>query len=218
MSVSAQSCTSLDIGPNGICLTIPGGGTFCVAFPSAGIPSNIAVTKQLLAQANSALAPLMPVFQLIDVLTSILTSFPPDLTALLTLLANLIAPIPLMAAQILDAVIAFLTGILHQIEALIAEQALLLASATKAATLGNARLSLHIDCANAQIAAQMTSMNEGMMPINAAIGLLNLFLPKVGGPSIPTCSTFGTTPAAALAPLQTTIDTLTALRANPFFP
>jgi len=60
-------CVELTVAPQQLSVTFPGGATLTPGLPDLGIPDPLQLAKQLLGQANTALAPLAPVFNLIDV-------------------------------------------------------------------------------------------------------------------------------------------------------
>jgi hypothetical protein len=204
-------------------MTMPGGAAICLSHPSSGIPSNIAATKALLAEISPALAPLMPFFKIIDCLDKAIGIIT-DPTAFLLAVADvmLMAPpltVPVTVANALDILIAYLTGLYSQLQAFVDQVAAIAAATTKATTLGCPALALQVDCANAQLALQMTNLSDGVAPLNALVSTINILLGLVpGAPTVPSFSDLGPDPAAALAPLATVISTLQGIRALPFFP
>ena len=56
-----DSCVELTVTPQNLSLTFPGGAAL-----AAQLPDPMQLSKQLMAQANAALAPLVPVFNVID--------------------------------------------------------------------------------------------------------------------------------------------------------
>lgn len=86
-------------------------------------------------------------------------------------------------------------------------------AATRAAELGNVQLQTVVDCANANIEAQMKNLGEGAAPVNRLIGVINLFMEIVGLPKLPDLSNLGTDAQAALAPLDAVVEQLKNARA-----
>jgi hypothetical protein len=222
MTVPALPCTTMSITPAGLCVTMPGGATICLSYPSSGLASASAGTKALLGQINVALAPLMPFFKVIETLDAAKDLlFSPDqfFVKLDEMLA--MAPqftVPVMIANALDILILYLQGLHSQLQAFVLQQTAILASATKAAALVCAPLQLTVDCANAQLALQMQGISDGVAPLNALVTVINLLLTMAGGPSVDPFADLGPDPAAALAPLQASITALQVVRALPFFP
>jgi len=223
MTTPAIPCTSISVTPDGLCLNLPGGAAICLSYPSAGLASAIAGTKMLLAQANVALAPLMPFFRIIECLDAAKDLlFDPDkfFTALANVLAMIPAlTVPVLVANALDILILYLQGLYAQLQAFVVQMQAIVAAATKATALGCPALALQVDCATGQMALQMAGISSGVAPLNALVSTINILLELVpGAPTVPSFSDLGPDPAAALVPLQATITALQAIRALPFFP
>src|SRR5678816_2695961 len=60
-------CVELTVTPQRLTVIVPGGASLDPELPDLGPADPMRLAKQLLAQANAALAPLGPVFDLIDV-------------------------------------------------------------------------------------------------------------------------------------------------------
>lgn len=218
MALPSLPCTSIEAGAQGLCATLPGGATVCIAFPSVKIPTGLQAAKQMIGQLNAALTPLSPLFRILDCLASVpdVVTDPTGFLEKLAALASCLPPVsvPYVIAGFLDALIAFLGGLVAQLHAIIDQQARLLAAATKAATLGNTRLQLNVDCANAQLTAQLVSLNAGMAPLNSIIGTVNLIAAFAPGmPSIPSLATLGADLESEIIVLDGVVATLTAMRA-----
>jgi hypothetical protein len=69
-----------------------------------------------------------------------------------------------------------------------------------------------VDCANANIDAQMKSIGEGAAPVNRLIGVINLFMEFAGLPKLPDLANLGTDAQAALEPLDLIVDQLKTAR------
>jgi hypothetical protein len=200
-----------------------------------GVPDPTDVSKQLLAQANAALAPLAPVFNIVDAIIALFNCVkaipdslgpPPDPTKLAECIPDLAEKIdkllklipqlsiPVLIAGLIDVLLFYLQGFRGQLEAIIAHQARLLAAATRAAKLGNVQLRTVVDCANTSMDAYLQNLNEGMKPLNRLVALLNLFLQLAGLSPIPDFKNLGDDAEAALAPLDAVIDSLKTIRAG----
>ena len=59
-------CVAIKVTPQNLSVTFPGGAEMAVQLPDTGIPDPMQLAKQMMAQANAALAPLVPVFNIID--------------------------------------------------------------------------------------------------------------------------------------------------------
>ncbi|MGH9886857.1 MAG: hypothetical protein ACREBE_15105, partial [bacterium] len=124
-------CVELTVQPQRLSVTFPGGASLDAELPDVGVPDPMELSKQLLAQANAALAPLGPVFNLIDVALALFNAVkaipdaishldPSKITDALPDLANKAARIaaivpqlsvPLMILGLIDTLLAFLGGL-----------------------------------------------------------------------------------------------------------
>jgi hypothetical protein len=199
---------NLDIycSPNAVssrlCITFPGGAQIC-GLPTANtIPDPSEAVNALLAQANVALAPLVPIFNIIDCVVAVvncikavgkaIASFPPrpdklaacfpDLAKKLGKLLQLIPQlsIPVLVGSLLDALIAFLRAIRSQLLAVIKHLLFVVQSQSRAAALGSIALFGVIGCANSDMDAYLANMNENAKPIGQIMKIVNLFLGLAG--------------------------------------
>jgi hypothetical protein len=229
----SEVCIDLKVTPQELCITFPGGAEMCVQIP--GVPDPTDVSKQLLAQANAALAPLVPVFNIIDAILALFKCVkaipdslgpPPDPTKLAECIPDLAEKIdkllklipqlsiPVLIAGLIDVLLFYLEGLRGQLQAIIAAQVRIAAAATRAAELGNVQLRTVVDCATGAMDAYLQNLNESMKPLNRLVGLLNLFLQLAGLPPIPDLANLGDDAEAALAPLDAVIDSLKTVRAG----
>jgi hypothetical protein len=228
----ASKCVTLQTGLGELCIELPGGAKLC-ASASVELGDPLAIARELLAQANTALAPLTPFFNVIDVFKAVLdciTSIPEailtlnpepivscivNLTKAIDKLLALIPAlsIPILAKSLLDALIAGLQGIRAKLVAMIHQAEKLAAAATLAAETGNFQLQLVVDCATGNMDAQLENMNASMAPLNRLIGLLNVLLELAGLPCIPGLGGFDELSDALLAPLDAAIAMLEAAKA-----
>jgi hypothetical protein len=229
----SEVCIDLKVTSQELCVTFPGGSEICVQIP--GVPDPTDVSKQLLAQANAALAPLVPVFNIIDAILALFKCVkaipdslgpPPDPTKLAECIPDLAEKIdkllklipqlsiPVLIGGFIDVLLFYLEGLRGQLKAIIAAQVRILAAATRAAELGNVQLRTVVDCGEASMDAYLQNLNEGMKPLNRLVGLLNLFLELAGLPKIPDLANLGDDAEAALVPLDAIIDSLKTVRAG----
>jgi len=188
-------CVELTVTPQRLSVTFPGGATLAPELPDLGIPDPLQLSKQLLGQANAALAPLAPVFNLIDVALALfnavkaipdaishldpgkITDALPELAEkagkLLPLVPQL--SVPLMIGGLIDTLLAFLGGLAGQLRALIDQQVRIQKAENRAAELGNAQLQTIADCSKHHAAAQLQSLSESVAPVNRLIALVNVF-------------------------------------------
>lgn len=197
------ACPTVTVSSQGLEVRMPGGPTLQVMTPEIGA-TPLQVTKNLLTQANAALAPLAPVFAIIDAVLAVkdfATTVPKVLTnpskvvtavtkvvekasALAALVPQL--AVPLMAVDILDVVITALEGVIVQLEAVVVQEAQILAAATKATETGNDALLEITVCAEGVLTQVRDGISEGLTPLNSLFSVLNLFLGLVpGAPTVP---------------------------------
>lgn len=199
----SEFCVPISIGPGQICVTFPGGTTLCAQQGFETGDAN-AITRSLMGQINSALMPLQPFFNTLDVIKAItdcvqaipdcilqlspepILSCIPDLVKKLKKLLELIPQlsVPVLIATIIDAIIVALIGLRTELAALIAQQASILAAQTRAAALGNVALRTVTECAIEDMKAQLANYNESMKPIQRLMGVLNTLLAIAGLPEI----------------------------------
>ena len=229
----SAACIQMKVGKQDLCVSFPGGAEMCVQMPSVSVPDPSELAKQLMAQANAALAPLVPVFNIIDVVIAMFNCVkaipdalgpPPDPSKLAKCMPELaqkaskllkLIPqlsVPFMVVGLIDVLIAFLEGMHNQLKAVIAAQVRIAAAATRAAELGNVQLTTIVDCANANIEAQMTNLGESAAPVNRLIGLINLFMELAGLPKLPDLSNLGPDAQAAVGVLDTLVEQLKTAR------
>jgi hypothetical protein len=227
-----SKCIALTTGLGEVCIELPGGVKLCAsASVEFGDPN--AIIREILAQANTALAPLTPFFNMIDVFKavmdcitaipdSILTLNPQPIVECITNLTKAVdkllalipaLSIPILAKSLLDAIILGLQGIRSKLLTMIRQMEKILASATRAAETGNFQLQLVVDCANGNMDAQLENMNASMAPLNRLIGILNVLLELAGLPCVPALGTFAEVSEAILAPLDAAIELLEQIKA-----
>jgi hypothetical protein len=188
-------------------IVFPGGAALSqVLAAGAEIPSGLDAATNLLAQASPAMAPLMPIFNIIDAVLALVACVqavpdalgpPPDpakmveaLSRLAEKLPKLLDLVPQLAAPrmvigMLDTLIDFIEGLRDQIEAILLQAERTQAASAKAEELGDENL-LHIaNFAEGNAQAQLQAMADALAPMNTLAGALNLFLGLLGLPEVP---------------------------------
>jgi hypothetical protein len=224
-------CVELTVTPQGLSLTFPGGATVAPEVPDV-VPDLFQLSKQLLGQANAALAPLAPIFNILDValaLVQVVNAIPdaiksldpgkitdalPDLGKKVAKLAPLVPQlsVPILILGLIDTLLAFLGGLATQLRALIDQQVRIQHAENRATELGNAQLRAVTDCAKHHVDAQLQSLSESTAPVNRLIALLNVFTQLIGLGPLPDLSNLGSDAAAALEPLEDIVKTLKEIR------
>lgn len=225
-------CKALDEFPElGLCVTMPGGATLCPQVE--GLPPSLyQLARSALGQANAALAPLTPLFDIIETLVAIkdcVTAIPdalgppPDPSKLAACVPNLIekiekviallppASVLLTIAQLLDVIIAILQGCIDELRAVLR----LLDRISRARLLAGrvpGLLSI-IDCGQQSAEAQMSNIERAMASINPIIELINVIGSLAGLKPIPTFEGgLGDDPDVAIDTLQGLVDVLRVFR------
>lgn len=225
-------CIDLIAGPGELCIEMPGGVRMCVT-SDIDIGDPAGMVRGLMAQVNAGLAPLAPIFNLIDVLLAIkqcvdatgdaiselnpakLFECIPNLVEKINQMLKLLPPvsIPFMVKSLLTALIVFLEGLKQDLRAAILAAARAANTALRAAELNNIRLQAIADCAEASFEIELVNFNESAKPLSRLILVLNVFLELAQLPciQIPLGAITEAT-EAALLPLCGAIDLLTAVR------
>jgi len=225
-------CIDLIAGPGELCLEMPGGARLC-AVSSIDIGDPAGMVRDLMGQVNAGLAPLAPIFNLIDVILAIkecveatgdaiaeldptkLFQCIPGLIEKVNAILKLLPPvsIPFMVKSLLTALIVFLEGLKQELRSAILAAARVAAAQLRAAELNNIRLQAVADCAEGSFDVQMVNFNESAKPLSRLILVLNVFLELAQLPciQIPMGPIAGAT-EAALLPLCHAIDLLTIVR------
>jgi hypothetical protein len=233
LSDLSAACVEVKVGKQDLCVTFPGGAEMCVQLPSVSIPDPSELSKQLMAQANAALAPLMPIFNIVDVVMALFNCMkaipdalgpPPDPSKLAKCMPELaqkaskllkLVPqlsVPLMVAGLVDVLLAFLEGMRNQLKAVVQAQVKIAQAAARAAELGNVQLTTIVDCANANIEAQVKNLGESAAPVNRLIAIINIFAELAGLPKLPDLTDLGSDAQQALRALDGVVNTLKQAR------
>jgi hypothetical protein len=223
-------CVPILEAPADLCITLPGGSEVC-AQSSELPPSLFAYAKLALGAANSALAPLGPIFTIIETITAIqkcLTAIPgilgppPNPKKLLDALTELAEKIekllkllpqlsvPLMVVQLIDVIIATIDGAASELNAI----ARLVARITTAeAMVGQAPgLLSMIECAQTSVDVQLTNIERSFASINPLIELINVLGALAGLKPLPAFGGLPGDPIQAAAALQSAADSLRVVR------
>ncbi len=215
-----------------LCIAIPGGSLICAQLPLLN-PDDFAVSKQLIAQVNSAMSPLIPIFNIIDAVIAIKDCVeaipdalgpPPDPSKMIDCLPQLAEAVekllslipqlsvPQMIVDILDALIIALNGLISQLAAILAREAATLEAGLKAAEPGNGSLLAIVKCSEDFNLALSLEVNSSLTPLNRFIGITNLFLELIGIDPIPDLADLPADTQEAIEQLRVVTKLLTDLR------
>lgn len=231
----------IDASLDDLSITFPGPFILSIpAPPGIDISAALDYAKQIIASLNAAIAPLTPIFNIIDLLLLLvefakaipdaiisldpgkLTATIPKLSAKLDKLLAMLPPIsiPIFIKAILKVVITFLLGIRAALEAIIA--ALLEAGAARARAAFVLQFSLEAslglgaagDCAEATANANLAGLAQGTAPLNSLLRVIQLFCDLAGlDVVVPTLTSLGEDAGVALVAIDALIVTMTNLSA-----
>lgn len=193
-------CAQVTVTSRNLCLRVPGGASMCVTIPSVTAVDASELLEAMFAQVQSFLAPLTPVFNIIDTVIALfecvkaipdaITNLDP--TGLIECIPNLaeainkliqlipILSIPAFIVDLLDVIIFFLTTLSSQLAAMNARLNQIIQANTEAAAPGNVALLLAMDCINGNFDADLASLNARLGPLNRLLGLVDFLLELSG--------------------------------------
>lgn len=226
--LSTLLACNIQVPSRDCCIPLPGGAEVCIQLPSIGIPDPAELIIQLFAQLNAALAPLAPLFRVLDIILAIVECikaipkciFPPNpapiiqcLTGLFAALVEILKLVPpfsliFTVAAILDCLILLLGGIDTVLRAIIEENRRLLTAMLTPATPGAL---FALQCQKGNLDAYIRNLNEALKPLNRLLGVINLFMLLAGQGDLPALGAIGSTAEeaeAALDPLSQTVATM----------
>lgn len=220
------TCPDIEVADRDKCVRLPGGIAIC-ATPIGEFPTNGQIARSLIGQANSALAPLIPIFNIIEAVLSVVDfaktvpeviSNPKAVVDALekvietaAALASLIPQlsIPLAIIDLLDLLICALKAIRDDLTAIIAMQLKIAAAQAQAAE--NPTLLVQITCAQGKLDAVLASTKANIQPLGRFINIINIFMSLIGLDPIPLVE-LGDDASEALDALDPIIDTLETIR------
>jgi hypothetical protein len=210
-------CKLLDELPDPFEITLPGG---------------ISIERiNLMEVIQPLLAPLMPVFNIIDTLVAIVNCIkavpdvitdPTAIGACLKELGEKIAKLlklvpqlslPLLLIQLIDLLIATLDQARSELNHLQQQMEQITGAIDRAKDLDDAGLMSLAQCAQANIAQEAANVGKALASLGKLIGLINLFLGMVGLPEIPDLSDLAGRPLdEVVEPLNALVTQLKAAR------
>jgi len=226
-----EFCRSVDAIPTDLCVVLPGGAEICAALSTLP-PSLYEHARSLLAQASGALAPLTPIFDIIEAIVAIkdcvtaipdalgpppdpskLTDCVPELVRRIEKLLSLLPPasVLLMIVQLLDVLIAIFDGMISELQSVVR---LLNRIAAAKLVAGNVpQLLAPINCGEQSAATTMDNLSRAIASIRAVIELVNLFCDLAGLRHVPEIgSEVPGDPGAAIDHIAALIDPLRDFR------
>lgn len=224
-------CVQYSITPREVCIRYPVGQEICATLPQLTNADQAELVAQLFAQLNSALAPLSPILDIVDIVltivdcikaipeaiikldpTGLIECVPALLEAVNKILALIPAlSLPLMLIDIIDGFILYLQAQAALLTQAAARIIAITNAALKAAEPGQFALAGTIDCINANFSIQIENLSSNNAPLNRIIGQINKFFEILGIPIMP-CLAIDIDPTIAAAQIQQLINLLLKLR------
>jgi len=181
-----------------------------------------------------ALTPLVPFFDMIDMIVaiyncvkaipdalgpppdpSILTACLPDLAKALNKLLNMLpwVVLPRMIRRLLTLAIETLRTVRSQLMYLQAQILQILGTIDRAKNLGDAGLMAICQCAQANVATEAANVGKSLAALGKLLGIINIFMGLIGGPQVPDLKNLAGRPLdKAIPPFDALIKTLEAVR------
>jgi hypothetical protein len=191
------------------------------------LPGGIEIERvDLLEIVQPALAPLMPIFRIVDTIVALFNCLkaipdalgpPPDPSALAACLPELAKKIsellhlmpqlslPYLVRELIGLVIDALSKTRIALVHLQAQMQQILKAVDRATELGDAGLMAITVCAQTNVAQEAANLGKMLASLGKMIGILNLFLGMLGLPEVPNLSRL------AGQPLDTVIEPINAL-------
>jgi hypothetical protein len=219
--MSLPVCAHIPTLPNPFVLPMPGG---------------IELERiNLLEIIQPALAPLMPVFEIVDTVVAVFKCIkaipealgpPPDPTKLGSAVPELaekvdkllrLVPqvsVPIMVVGLLDLVIDTLTTARGQLDQLVVQEARIATTVDRATQLGDGGLLAIAECARGNVGQEAANVGKQLASLGRLIGTINLLMGLIGGPTVPALGGATDNPLQDLVPvLDEMLHVLRAVRA-----
>ena len=187
------------------------------------LPGGVTIEQINLMQiVQPALTPLVPIFNIIDSVVAVFQCIqaipdalgpPPDPTVIAACLPDLTEKVnkllglipqlslPLMLVGLIDLVIDGLEQARALLVHLEEQMQQILRAVDRAAELEDAGLSAIASCAQANVAQEAANVGKSLASLGRLIGLVNLFLGMIGGPTVPDLSGLAGRPLDEVIPL-----------------
>lgn len=222
-------CVMATVGDQSVTVRLPGGATLQPMI-SVPFPTNLQIVKNLLSQASSALAPLLPVFNIIDAIIAIkdfassvpeLIVNPPAVVEAITNLVEKVAAlaslipqlsVPLLIVDLVGVVILALQGLVTELQAIVEQLERIEAARQIAQDEGNVALLEMTICADDLLASVQENLSNSLGPLNSLFSVINIFLELIGQDPIPTLDDLPDDPNEAIDTLNALVETLTIIR------
>ena len=217
LPLPAELCTVFDGDLDaifGLAVQLPGPLRLSPHFNAGEMPDLGTAVARLMGELNAGLAPLVPIFRLIQIAIALVDCVkaipdalgpPPDPSKMVKCIEKLsklvgflvaLAPqlsVPVMVRTNIDVIVAGLEALKAELHDLTTVKAGIDAKAELVQNMlldpdlafGAASLQISIDCANANFEIQKECALRGACPLNSLLGILSIFLSLIGKNPIP---------------------------------
>ncbi len=233
--IPIPQCQGIPDFPDLLEITLPGGATLSQVISAVkAVPNSVDMGINLMQQVQPAMAPLIPIFDIVDTMATLFKVVqaipeslgpPPDITKLTRLFPELnekmnkllkLIPqlsVPLMVKGLLDLLIATLHGVRSQLLALNQQMVSVTNAAARASLLSDPELTSIALCAQNNIEKQAKNIVQSLAALKNLINLMNLFMQMINGPQIPDFSSLTGKPLKeVIEPLNSMITMLKDIR------
>ena len=237
VTIPIPACEALPELPDPMQITLPGGATISQVISAVkSAPNAVDMGLNLMQQAGPALAPLMPIFDIIEAMQAMsactqaipdalgpppdptkLAKCVPDMAKKVAKLLKLIPQlsVPLMVKDIIDVLISTLVAVRSQLLALQAQVKSVTRAVKRAAELNDSNLSAIAACAQSNVEQQASNIGASIAVMAPMIGVVNDLLKKIGAPQIPLSKVTdlsGQSLDTIITPLDVLVTTLKTVR------
>jgi hypothetical protein len=171
------------------------------------LPGGIEMERvNLMDIVQPALAPLVPVFEIVDTVVAVFKCIkaipdalgpPPDPTKLGSAVPELAekvdkllrllpqVSVPIMVVRLLDLAIETLTGARNQFAQLQLQEQRVATTVNRASQLGDGGLLAIAECARANVQQEAANVGKQLASLGRVMGTINLLMGLIGGPTVP---------------------------------
>jgi hypothetical protein len=177
------------------------------------LPGGIEMERiHLMEIVQPALAPLVPVFEIVDTVVAVFKAIkaipdalgpPPDPTKLGSAIPELAekvdkllrllpqVSVPIIVVRLVDLLIETLTQARDQLAQLEAQDVRIATTVNRATLLGDGGLLAIAECARGNVRQEAANVGKQLASLGRLIGTLNLLMGLIGGPTVPPLSAVG---------------------------
>jgi hypothetical protein len=189
-------CVGISVAPGRLCLIFPVGQELCTQLPTADVPNLAALVRAAVAQANAALMPFQPIFDvasfsllLAEIVKSLVTGQLDDaaakigdLPAAISKLVKLIPQlaVPLLVNSLIDLAVAALSAVRSEIDYLVADLTSTLDGILQAQAANRILLAASLSCHRDMLLRWIDRTGAGTEPLQQLLCIISRLLALVG--------------------------------------